>query len=219
MKRSLKTIFLFSFIFFLGNIKTASAQQLLKDFFSTSEATFTYLGVDFTKARLINYPNPDAMDIRNRLFNSINDVVNDEPKKYDIATAFHKSKVDVDLSSVREKNSKVNAEEIVSTNTADFSRLKEADINAVVKSSTFQAKKGVGLLFVMEGMLKEDKKGKASVWVVLIDLSSKKVLATERFESKATGFGFRNYWASTIKETIDQVEDKKYKEWKKKFAE
>jgi hypothetical protein len=37
---------------------------------------------------------------------------------------------------------------------------------------------------------------------------------TERFESKATGIGFRNYWASTIKETLEEIEKKKYKEWK-----
>ena len=68
----------------------------------------------------------------------------------------------------------------------------------------------------MEGMKKDDKKGEASVWAVLVDMSSKKVLLTERFESKANGFGFRNYWASTIKETLNEIEKNKYKEWKSK---
>lgn len=218
MKRSIKLICLFTFIFLFGNNKNISAQTL-KEFFATSEATLTYLGIDFTKAKLINYPNPDAMDIRNRLYNSINEVVVNEPKKYDIAGAFHKSNVNVDLSGVREKNSKINAEGIVSTNTEDFSRLKDADIASVVKALSFEAKKGIGLLFVMEAMKKDDKKGEAAVWVVLLDLSSKKILISERIESKANGFGFRNYWASTIKETLDEISDKKYKEWKKKNSD
>jgi len=218
MKSSFKLSCLFAFVFLFGNFSMVTAQTL-KEFFSTSEASLTYVGIDFSKARLINYPNPDVMDIRNRLYNSINDVVVNEPKKYDIAGAFHKTTITSDLSAVRAKNEKVNAEEIASTNTADFSRLTEADIASVVKSLSFNTKKGIGLLFVMEGMLKEEKKGQASMWAVLIDLSTKKILISERFESKATGFGFRNYWASTVKETLDEIADKKYKEWKKKYGE
>ncbi len=215
MKRTIKLSCLVAFILLLGNFKTVSAQSL-KDFFGNSATPLTYLGIDFTKAKLINYPNPNPIDIKDRIYNSINDVVVNEPKKYDIAGAFQKSNVTTDLSAVREKNGKINAEEIVSTNTADYSRLKETDISAVVKALNFDKKSGIGLLFVMEGMKKDDKKGDASMWAVLVDMSSKKVLLTERFESKANGFGFRNYWASTIKETLDEIEKKKYKEWKSK---
>lgn len=215
MKRSIKLSYVIAFILLLGNIKTLTAQSL-KDFFGSSETPLTYLGIDFTKAKLINYPNPNTMDIRDRIYGSINDVVVNEPKKYDFKSAFNKSNITNDLSAVREKNAKINAEEIVSTNTADYSRLKEADISAVVKALNIGKKTGIGLLFVMEGMKKDDKKGDASMWVVLIDMSSKKVLLTERIESRATGFGFRNYWASTIKETLDEIEKKKYKEWKSK---
>ncbi len=216
MKRSIKLCSFFLCIFLLGNLKTVTAQSL-KEFFGTSEATLTYLGVDFTKAKLINYPNPDPMDIRNRIYNSINDLTVNEPKKYDFAGAFHKSNVSSDLSVVKARNEKINAEEIVSTNTADFNRLKETDITSAVKALNLSGKKGIGLLIVMEGMKKMDKAGEASMWIALIDMETKKVLLTERFESKATGFGFRNYWASTIKITLDEIEKKKYKEWKLKY--
>lgn len=215
MKRTIKLSCVVAFVLLLGNFKTLSAQSL-KDFFGNSATSLTYLGIDFTKAKLINYPNPNPIDIKERIYNSINDVVVNEPKKYDIAGAFQKSNVTTDLTAVREKNAKINAEEIVSTNTADYSRLKEADIAAVVKALNISGKTGIGLLFVMEGMRKDDKKGDASMWAVLVDMSSKKVLLTERIESKATGFGFRNYWASTIKESLDEIEKKKYKEWKSK---
>jgi 3-methyladenine DNA glycosylase AlkC len=142
-----------------------------------------------------------------------------EPKKYDLKGAFNKSNVDNNLNAVIKNYAKVNLNDILSTNSADFNRLKEADITAVVKELDIEKKDGVGVLFVMEAMRKIEKKGDAAIWVTFVDLKSKKVLMTERIEVKASaGFGFRNYWASTIKNLIDLIGDKKYKEWKQKYS-
>jgi hypothetical protein len=213
MKSTNKFSWFFALLFISANFTTASAQTL-KDFFNNSETPLTYLGVDFTKAKLINDPGGNPMDIRNRLYNSINQVVVAEPKKYDIAGAFRKSAVTSDLTAVTAANEKINAEQIMSSSTADFNRLKADDIAGVVKALGINGKKGIGLLFVMEGMKKEEKNAAASVWTVLIDMQSKKVLLTERLESKPAGFGFRNFWASTIKGTLDAIEKRKYSEWK-----
>lgn len=197
---------------------TNSFSQTLKDVFTNSETPVLYLGIDFTKAKLINYPDPKVMDIRDRIYTAINDLTINEPKKFDIAGAFRKSVINNDLSAVKARNEKMNAEDIVSTNTADFNRLQESDISAVVKALNLSGKSGIGLLFVMEAMRKADKKGDAAIWVTLIDLKSKKVLMTERIEGDATGFGFRNYWASTIKEVIDEIDKKRYKAWKNTYG-
>jgi hypothetical protein len=217
MKRTQKLSWLFAFALLFGS-STQSFSQTLKDVFSSSESPLLYLGVDFTKAKLINYPDPKVMDIRDRIYTSINELTVNEPKKFDFAGAFHKSTINSDLSAVKARNEKMNAEDIVSNNAADFNRLQESDISAVVKALNISGKDGVGLLFVMEAMRKEDKKGDAAMWVTLVDMKTKKVLLTERIEAKATGIGFRNYWASTIKEVIDEIDKKKYKEWKKKFG-
>ncbi len=217
MKRLIKLKPVLAALLFLGSSLSASSQTL-NEFFNNSELKLTYLGIDFTKARLINEPNANSFDIRNRLYGSINDLIVNEPKKFDISGAFHKSNVSTNLTAVRAKNDKINAEEIVSSNSDDFYRLKEADISSVVKALDIEKKAGIGLLFVMEGMKKMDKKGISSLWVTLIDMQTKKVLMTERFESKAGGIGFRNYWASPIKETLDDIEKKKYKEWKAKYG-
>lgn len=217
MQQTKKLNWLFTMLLALG-ISTQSFSQSLNEFFNNSELNLTYLGIDFSKARLINAPDANSFDIRNRLYGSINDLIVNEPKKFDISGAFHKSRVGSNLTAVKAKNEKINAEEIVSSNTDDFYRLKESDISSAVKALNIDKKAGIGLLFVMEGMKKIDKKGMASLWVVLVDMQSKKVLMTERFESKASGIGFRNYWASTIKETLDDIEKKKYKEWKSRFG-
>ena len=217
MKRNYKLNLFFAALLFCG-ITTSAFSQTLNEFFNNSEMHLTYLGVDFSKARLINDPNANSFDVRNKLYSSINNVVVNEPKKFDISGTFRKTHVGSDLTAVRTRNEKINAEEILSSNTEDFYRLKESDISAVVKGLDLSGKTGVGLLFVMEGMKKQGKSGEASVWVVLLDMKTKKVLMTERFENKASGIGARNYWASTIRATLDDIDRKQYKEWKTKYG-
>lgn len=198
-------------------VSPSAFSQNLKDVFTNSESPIFYLGIDFSKARLLDSGNPD--DIRNHLYGSINELIINEPKKYDLKEAFHKSNIDHDLGPVSAKNEKANINEIISTNSADFNRFKENDIASMVKALDLSGKKGIGLLFVMEAMRKSDKKGDAAIWVTLIDMGTKKVLMTERIESKAsTAIGFRNYWASAIRNLIDIIHKKKYDEWKSKYS-
>lgn len=215
MKPTHKLLRLFAIVFFCGFGQLASSQTL-KDVFTNSDAPLTYLGIDFSNARLLDIGNAD--DIRNRLYMSINQLVIDEPKKFDINGAFRKSNIVNDISAVNEKNLKANIGDILSTNGSDFNRLKESDIAASVKGLNLK-KDGIGVLFVMEAMRKIEKKGDAAIWVTFVDMKTKKVLMTERIEVKAAGgFGFRNFWASTIKELIDEIDKPKYKEWKTKYG-
>lgn len=218
MKHSNKLIWLFAVLFFCG-VSGQSYAQTLKDFFNSSEIPVTYLGIDFTKARLINSVTANPTDIKNRIYRSINDVVLSEPKKFDFKEPFHKSNISSDLTAMHARNEKVNAEEIVSSNSDDFFRLKESDMAATAKALNISGKKGIGIFFVYEAM-KSIEKGDdlAAVWTVLIDLESKKVLLSERFEVKARGFGFRNIWASAIKATLDEIDKNKYKDWKSKYG-
>jgi hypothetical protein len=213
MKRTVKASFFMLFIFMLAQ---PAFSQTLKEFFNSSEVTALYLGIDFTKAKLIDDATANEMDIRDRQYAGINDLVVTETKKFDLNAAFHKSNIDHDLGLVTKRNLKADAEQIKSTNTSDFHRLKEEDINTLVKGFDFGDKKGIGILFVMEAMSKSGKA--AAIWVTFIDMKAKKVLLTERIEAKTSmSIGFRNFWASTIKNLLDTIEDKKYKEWKSKY--
>jgi hypothetical protein len=191
-----------------------SQAQTLKEFFNNG-TPLTYLGVDFTQARVIGEAVTEANDMRDRFFPSINNVIIGESKKYDIAGAFH-TQVTSDLEVVKKRNATISIEKIKSENSADFSRLKPADIDKLVKSYDFSGKKGIGLLFVMDGMSKGEQA--ANVYVTLVDMNSKKVLLTEKMEGKAGGFGFRNYWVRTIYEVLKEIKNDKYSEWKQKAA-
>ncbi|HVY76738.1 MAG TPA: hypothetical protein VG890_18040 [Puia sp.] len=190
--------------------------QTLKDFFNNEGTIAFYVGIDFTLNKVIDDANANVTDIRDRQYNGLNDLVVDEAKKYDVKSAFHRSgTVDHDLSLVADRNTKANADAIKSTNTADFHRLKEADIQNLVSGFDFKDKKGLGILFVSEAMSKSEKA--IALWAVIVDMGTKKVLLTDRVEGKVgMGFGFRNYWATGIKAALDQIEKKRYKEWKSK---
>jgi hypothetical protein len=216
MKPSHKLSWLILALFFCNSIQSLSAQTL-KGVFTSSETSILYLGIDYTQARLIDDASASAIEVRDRYFPAINDVVVNEPKKYDLQKAFNKTNIEHDLGLVAKRNKKINAEEIISTNAADYSRLKEEDINNLIKGFDFEKKKGLGLLFIVEGMSK-GKKG-ASIWVTFIDMGTNKVLLTERMEGNtAMSIGFRNYWAYPIYKLIETIEKKKYKEWKKKYG-
>ena len=219
MKRTQKLSWLFAFILLFGS-STQSFSQTIKDFFSNSSTPLTYLGIDYTKNKLINDPGGNASDIKGRLYSTMNDVVvNEMGKNYNIAGAFDRSSgINTDISAVTERNEKINSSDIMSSNTGDFSRLTESDIAGCIKGLGLKGKEGVGLVFVMEGMKKEEKKSYGAVWVTLIDMKTKKVLMTERMEQEAAGFGFRNFWVSIIKKTIVEIDKKVYKNWKNKYS-
>lgn len=212
--KKITRVFLFSVLVIISG---SLYSQSIKDVLGNTDTKLTWLGIDFTKARLIGDAAANETDIRDKQFAGINDVVVNEPKRYDISGAFHKSTVETDLGPVAKRNEKANAAELKSTSSSDFSRLKESDITAVVKALDYGKNTGVGVLFVMEGMNKTAKA--ASIWVTFVDMKSKKVLMTERIESKtAAGFSWRNYWASSIRNLLETIEKKKYSEWKKKYA-
>lgn len=185
--------------------------QTLKEFFNSSEVPLVFLGVDFTHAKVLNDITANAMDIRDRQYAAINQVILNEPKKYDFQKAFNKTNVTNDITQVVAKNSKIDAEKIVESS-ADEVHLKPADVSAIVRSYNFSGKKGIGVMFIMETMNKAS--AQASMYIALIELSSGKVLLTERFTEKAAGFGFRNYWAKTIWAALEDIRKGKYKEWK-----
>jgi len=219
MKRTQNSSCLFAILLFIG-ISTQSFAQSVKDFFTNNSTTLTYLGIDYTQNKLINDPGGNASDIKNRLYNSMNEVVLDEMgKNYNIAGAFNRSGgINTDIGAVTKRNEKINASDIMSFSEADFNRLSESDIANCVKALDLKGKEGVGLVFVMEGMKKEAKKSFGAVWVTLIDMKTKKVLMTERMEQEATGFGFRNFWVSVIKKSIIEIDKKKYSAWERNYG-
>jgi len=191
-----------------------NAQSLTaKTFFNSDTVSAVYLGIDFTMAKLINDEASNATVIQSQQFNGINDLIVKENKKYDVQEAYRRITWTVDLREVEARNLKANPDKLKSSNEADLNRLNPGDIENLVKEFNYGSHKGYGIMLIVEGMSKTSKL--ATIWFTLIDMDKKKVLQTQRVDGKlGSGFGFRNYWASAIKNAIGQVKSKDYEQWK-----
>jgi hypothetical protein len=72
---------------------------------------------------------------------------------------------------------------------------------------------GIGVVFITESYNRAAES--ASYYVVIFDVASKKVLITDKFKEKPGGIGIKNYWASTILKTLEDV-SKNYDKWRSK---
>jgi len=196
---------------FLATLGHTAMAQTLKEVLNSPGTPVTYLGIDFTQAKVIGETATNAKDIPG-YFSGINNVVVNEPKKYDIAAALQKNNINNDISQAEARNKKTDVNQIKSSSVADYAHLKPADIEKLVKEYNFNGKKGLGLLLVMDGMSKIEKG--ATLYVTFMDMATKKVLLTERMTGKAQGFGFRNYYAAAVMDVLDQIKRVKYAAWK-----
>ena len=182
-----------------------------KTFFSDETVPAVYLGIDFTLAKLINDEASNATVVQSQQFNGINELIIKENKKYDVQDAYHRKNWTMDLKEVMDRNQKADPAKLMSSNDGDLTRLGAGDIDKIVHNYNYGNNKGYGVLLIMEGMDKTKKM--ATIWFTLIDMNAKKVLTTARVEGKlGAGFGFRNFWASAIKNAIGQAK-KDYKQW------
>lgn len=192
------------------------AQVTAKDVFSR-DVKLTYMGIDFTKARIIGDAGAKTDEIVENHYVNINQKVVNEPKKFDIAGAFNRAEVATAIGPVNKRNAKIDPDKIKSDDSDDYQSLKPEDITALVKGFDFEGKTGLGLLLVMEGFNKTKKQ--ISAYVTLVDMKSKKVLFTDRVEgSLGMGFGYTNVYLTGVKKVIDEIEKKKYKEWKSTYG-
>lgn len=207
--------FLLLYLLFLIPAPHPLSAQTVKNIFD-GQTPVTYLGIDFTLAKVLGETNTDPTDMRDRQFPAINNLVITQPNKYDIADALQRQEIANDLSLVNARNKSIPVQQIKSTNLNDFGHLNTGDIVQLVSSYNFSGKTGIGLLLVVDGMSKSEKT--AIVYVTFINMASKRVLLTERIEGKAGGFGFRNYWAKPIEDIFKKIKKTKYLEWKEKYG-
>ncbi|WP_346318676.1 hypothetical protein [Chitinophaga sp. YIM B06452] len=191
---------------------TTVTAQTAKDVFDKS-VKLTYLGIDFTKTKLIGEAAAKEDLVVENNFPDINQKVVNEPKRYDLAGAFGRDEVSTDIGVTNKRNTKADPDKLKSDNSDDYQLLKPEDVASMVKGYDFSGKTGVGVIFFMEGMNKTKKE--VSMYVTFVDMKSRKVLFTERVEGKTgMAFGFSNYYLSGIKKAVEDIEKKKFKEWK-----
>jgi hypothetical protein len=89
--------------------------------------------------------------------------------------------------------------------------IKDSDIAELVRSYKLKNTQGLGLVFVMDRLVKAQETG--CLYVVFFDVSSRKVISSTRLCEKAGGMGFRNFWFRPIKDAVKKL-PKMYREAK-----
>jgi hypothetical protein len=181
---------LFMVLLILGvTAGTSFAQNRSKAF---AESSVTWYGVDYSLVKFTLITESTQQIVTNYL-PSINAVIITEPEKFNIRKYFNKYNVTIELDNVNEHNQKIDPAQLAITNPSSIT---QEDVNKLVKSYKTAGKTGMGLVFIAENMNKTTAIG--SFYVVFFDLATKEIIDSQRVIGKASGFGFRNFWAGAV---------------------
>jgi hypothetical protein len=186
----MKTKFLFSVLaltFCVGSVTMAQDKAKAKN-----EKSITWYGIDFTVAKF-TLVTDDPTIIVNNYLKSINMLIQMEPAKFDLKKWFNKTEVAYELDQVNQRNAKINPAELV---IGDGYKITLDDVKGVLAKYDTKGKTGMGSIWVAENLHKVSQMG--SFYVVFFDQVTKEIIDAQRFEGKAVGIGFRNYWAGSI---------------------
>ena len=213
-----KSILYFILTTLLFTVCEISAQTM-QDVLLKSSYPITWLGIDFTHAKLAGEFNHfmqagdnSVSEIKEVYIPAWNKIILNENKKYDIKGALRKDRIVYDIDMIMKKNTEIELAEIESYNSPNYSK---EDIEQFVNEYSLENKEGVGLVFVVEAFNKMQEE--AVVDVVFVDLKSKKILFQEKVIGKPMGFGLRNYWAGAIYHIIREIKETKYSYWKSMY--
>ncbi len=173
--------------FCLGTASMAQDKSRAK-----SEKSIVWYGIDYTVAKFTLVVEDPAM-IVNQYLKSINSLIQMEPEKYDLKKWFNKTETSMDLDQVNERNSKIDPATLV---ISDGNKITLDDVKGVIAKYNTKGKSGLGLIFVAENLDKVKQTG--SYYVCFFDQDTKEIVDAQRFEAKAVGIGFRNYWAGSV---------------------
>jgi hypothetical protein len=123
-----------------------------------------------------------------------------------------KKQVVFDGKSVTAANEKATESQIIREDgkkLEEKSHITPDDIANAVKAYDLKTTNGIGLVFIIDRLVKPSEQGCS--YVVFFDIASREVALTKRICANAGGFGFRNYWFKPIKETTAAC--KKYQKW------
>ncbi|MBP6624833.1 MAG: hypothetical protein KA198_06660 [Chitinophagaceae bacterium] len=209
---SLASLFIFSCLL----SQNVFAQSSKADVFN-SDKELTWLGVDFTEVKFIGpatgwgeVSTKSSTEMKDNYFPAWNNLITNEPQNFKIEQAINRSSYKTYVDAVEAVNDKMPKREIFSETISDYQLLDEDKVKSMVKKYELKGKSGIGFVLIAEGMSKG--KEEASYWATFIDMSSKKVLFAQRITGKAGGFGFRNYWAATMKNVFKTMK-KEFKNW------
>ena len=205
-----------SILFFVLASTFVTAQNKLREFFDSYTMPVTWLGVDYAKTRYIGeLGTVDEFEIK-RNYNKINDLILNEPEKFDINSAFRKDYVDKEIDFIIDRNRTANLSDIIIRSYFRGYRLNYDSVQKIVESYELpKSLSGIGIVFVAEVI---DKNRELTTFhVACFDMRSKEILFIERMTGEASGFGFRNHWGKCVNSALEEIDRNLFREWRRKY--
>jgi hypothetical protein len=191
--------------------------QTVADLLGKSDVKISWLGIDFSHVKLIGEFSQfqEAGEagpglVKSKYFPAWNQLIVNESEKYNVAAMIRKDKVEMNIDPIMKINEKTPIADLEAESEPNYT---EEDIKNFVKKYNFGDKEGIGMLFIAESLNKTAVT--ARYHFVAINMSNNEVILQEVFNTVPGGFGLRNFWAKSYWLVIDQIEGKKYKQWKK----
>jgi hypothetical protein len=194
--------------------------QTAADVFKPGSYTFYWLGLDFSHLKLIGdftqfgeAGSIDPYQIKTQYFPGWNNLMLNEPEKYDFKGMFQFNELVNDIEMITKINAETDVNTMEGSSAPNYSL---ENIQSFVSSYNTAGKSGIGIVFIAEVF----DKNTPEAWfhVVAINASSKEVLVWERIKAKPGGFGLRNYWAAAVYNIIKEGKKSYYKSWKAKYT-
>jgi hypothetical protein len=195
-------------------LASSAIAQTKSDVFK-KDVTVTWLGLDFTSAKLIGDRERfgSESDVRH-LIDAWNQLILNEPDKFDIAKTIDRIKVENAVEVTNEHNAELDVMSMFSNDEKDYLHIKPSDVEEIIFGFDFKDLSGVGLMFNVESFNKINEEG--SIWITFINLGTKEVLFTERMVAPPKGFGMRNFWGGCIYTILTKIQKKEFEMWRKK---
>ncbi|UII34781.1 hypothetical protein LVD17_13280 [Fulvivirga ulvae] len=177
-------------------VQAQSGKALL---YESSE--FVWCGLDYSHVKCIGRDGfNEPYEVKHKYFDAWNELVLAEADKYDLQEAYYKSRQITDLSVVDRRNDIPDVDKLVINDSYQFEKGK---LQEIIKDYDLEkSDEGLGLVYVVESLNKYRQT--AVIYVVFFDIASKEILWNKSYTTDARGFGFRNYWARTIYNTMNE---------------
>ena len=171
-----------------------------------SSDTLVWCGLDYSMVKMIgtaDFRRPDQifpgmLEAWNGLF-----MQEMEPQLEKMAPG-----LESDMQAVEAKNEKATAKQIdhedgTRAEMVEHTDITDADLAREVRSYNLKHDKGLGLVFIVDRLVKAQETG--CLYVVFFDIASRKVVFSERVVAGAGGAGFRNFWFHPIKDAVKKL--------------
>lgn len=203
-------------LFFLVFVASLNVSAQSKSDVFNKETEITWLGLDFSHAKLLGDREKygSESDVKH-LMNAWNELILNEPDKYNVAKAVGRSKVEKATDVTTDRNGEVDVQAMFTNDQKDYLHIQPSDIDGIVSSFDFKGKTGIGLVFIVETFSKPNEEG--SIYVTFVNMGSKETLFSERLTAEPKGFGMRNFWAGCVYGVLTKMQKKEFESWRKKY--